>query len=557
MINESSDNKETKKVLIFDERLSEKEKTYNIPPDSDFTIMETSKILDAINLLKSQEISMVLANSNLSKKEKDDFKSLVEMIRPGTNVLFLQPSFNGNGSVMLSSDDFRQYLKNTLQTEYSLNTQLRDFKDFFLSFAERMLQIFGATNSYFYSKDHLVAWLSRKTALKMELSSELADNIQIAALLRDIGMLSIKQQLLEEKKKFNNQELVSVKKHPHNSVQILKQIRFPWNVDAIILQHHENYDGTGYPNGLRGRDISIGARIVHISDSYVAMTTERPYRKALSPEEARGEVIKNTGTHFDPEIAEAFLSVLDEELIEDGDRHSILILERFPDIVNVIKLLVDSSKSDIVSVFNVNDMVENISKNMPDVILADVEIFGKEELVHFFNAMYEVPALQNCSFIFILTDESYPRHFIGDHIRYLSIPLDMGELASSIRSFLGKEKEKKVTKTESKGLSGSIEDFGLADIVQILQLGLKTAQVEISTDEKVGILYLSRGNIVHASIEALTGEEAFFEMMKWEEGTFNILHGVTTNDVNITSETMYLLLEALRQLDESKRGASH
>jgi response regulator RpfG family c-di-GMP phosphodiesterase len=481
----------------------------------------------------------------------------VELLSPSTNVLFIEPNYNGNGNVMLNGNDFKLYLKNALQTESSLTVQLREFKDFFLSFAERMLQIFGATNNYFYSKDHLVAWLSRKTALELGLDNEIADNIQIAALLRDIGMLSIKQQLLEEKRKFSNQELVPIKKHPQNSVQILKQIKFPWNVDSIILQHHENYDGSGYPNGLRGRNISIGARIVHIADSYVAMTTERPYRKALSQKEAKSEILKNTGIHFDPEITEAFMSVLNGNLLENGSKPSIIVLERAPALMNVIKLIIDTGKFDIIQGSSINEMVRIMIKNVPDVIIADVEIFGKDNLAHFFNAMYEIPALQNCSFIFVLTDYSYPRHFIGDNVRYLNTPIDMGELSSAVNSFLKDDSEKTIHKAESKGLTGSIEDFNLADIVQILQLGLKTARVDIDLEDINGTLYLMQGNIVHASTDTLKGEEAFFEMMKWDSGTFSIHHGVTTNNTNIASETMYLLLEAMRLLDESKRSSAH
>jgi response regulator RpfG family c-di-GMP phosphodiesterase len=545
-----------KKVLIFDDKSSAKGLSFDLPADRDFTVYETTRVLDAVHILKTENIGLVISVSAMRPEEKEEFKSVVEMVRPGANVLFVQPGMNGSGAVLLTGLDFNRYLKSTLDTELTLNAQLREFKDFFLAFAERMLQIFGATNSCFYSKDHLVAWLSRRTALKLGLSQEIGDNIQIASLLRDIGMLSIKQQILEERRRFSIQELVPIKKHPQNSVQILKQIKFPWNVDAIILQHHENYDGSGYPGGLRGRDISIGARIVHVADSYVAMTTERPYRQALSADEAKDEIIKGTGTQFDPEITEAFLSVLDGEAVQNGSKYSIVVMERAPELTGLIKLLVDAAKFDVATVPDIEEMLRALMQSMPDLIVADVAVFGKEDLVHFFNAMYEVPSLQNCAFIFVLTDNGYPRHFIGENVRYLSTPIDMGEMSAAIKSFVFKGSEGRPQKPESKGLSGSIDDFTLADIVQILQLGLKTARVEITSGGKTGILYILRGNITHASSGRLKGEEAFFEMMKWEGGSFNIQHGAKSNDVNVTSETMYLLLEALRLLDESKRAAS-
>ena len=102
------------------------------------------------------------------------------------------------------------------------------------------------------------------------------------------------------------------------------------------------------------------------------------------------------------------------------------------------------------------------------------------------------------------------------------------------------------------GLMGKLEDFDLTDIIQILNLGLKTAKVEIIRGEEKGILYLVHGKLVHVSLGRMIGPEAFFELMGWKEGNFSIVHGKRTNDVNVKSDTMWLVLEAARLMDERK-----
>jgi HD-GYP domain-containing protein (c-di-GMP phosphodiesterase class II) len=539
------------KILVFNEDAGEREGVRALLGEEGLEVLETSRLLEAIRYLKTEDILLVLASQNLGHAESEEFKTIVETFRPGTSVLFVSPLSNGAEGVALSPEEFRHFVQEALRTESSLSERLVEFKDFFLSFADRLLQIFGATDRYFFNKDHLVARLSRKTAEKLGLEPEMQDTVQIAALLKDIGMLSIQQQILEEKKKFNRQELVPIKKHPMKSVQVLKQIKFPWNVDSVILQHHENYDGSGYPLGLKGRQISVGARIVHIADAYVAMTTDRPYREALTKDAAMGELVKLTGTHFDPEIVEVFQTVVSEELPANGRKRSILIIEREPTMAPMVKLGVDAGEFDTIATDNTLDAMRLIKKKSPSLVAADIGMLRKEAFVHFYNAITELPSMQDASFIFLVKDKDAPREFKGENIRYLVRPVDMDELFGHIKTLMSRERLGAEDEGASKGLRGSLEDFTLADIVQILHLGLKTASVEIVRNGSKGQLQLNRGNIVHASTGNLAGKDAFFEMMRWTSGSFSIQHGTSITDQNINSETVHLILEAARLQDEA------
>jgi response regulator RpfG family c-di-GMP phosphodiesterase len=542
-----------KKILVFNENDEERVNVCALLRDEEFSVFETSRVLETVNLLKSRRFNLVLASNIPSDTEAAEFKAIVESMQPGVDVIFLDPLSNGSESVSMSSDEFRQFIQNSIRTESSLNTSLSDFKGFFLAFTERLIRIFSAGDRYLFNKDHLVATLSRKTALRMGLDDETVDTIEISALLKDLGMLGIQQQFLDDKKRLGSRELVPIKKHPMNTMQILKQIKFPWNVESIILQHHENYDGSGYPMGLRGRQISIGARIVHMADSFVAMTTGRPYRASVSRDDALQEIILNAGGQFDPEVAEAFQSVIGEELLPQGLKRSILVIERTLNITPLIKLSLDSADLGVITSNNSHEAKRHVKQNVPDLMVVDVEMLLKDTFVNFLNYFFEIPSMKECSFIFVLPGADYPRHFKGEQIRYLVKPVDMQDLSSTIKELLEEEVEPVMPVEESRGLMGSLADFSITDIVQILHMGLKTARVVIKRNAVESTLYMMNGNVVHSSTGELKGRKAFFEMLKWDTGDFHIQHGLTTEDRNINSETMNLLLEAARVEDEENR----
>lgn len=131
-----------------------------------------------------------------------------------------------------------------------------------------------------------------------------------AAYLHDLGKINISKEVLISNKKLTKDEWEELKKHPQDSADIIKQINGFENIVPIVLQHHEKYDGTGYPNGLKGDSICYLARVLTVVDSFDAMTSQRPYQKTKTFEEAFEEIERCKGTHFDPIIAEKFIEAL-------------------------------------------------------------------------------------------------------------------------------------------------------------------------------------------------------------------------------------------------------
>lgn len=132
------------------------------------------------------------------------------------------------------------------------------------------------------------------------------------AVLRDIGMITVSGLILKNPAHLSEDEWALIKQHPVRGAQILEEMTFPKEVLDVVQNHHERWGGEGYPAGIRGQAIPLGARIVSLVDAYVAMTMERPYRRALPYDKARQVIAENWGTPFDPELVEVFLRVLDK-----------------------------------------------------------------------------------------------------------------------------------------------------------------------------------------------------------------------------------------------------
>ncbi len=158
-----------------------------------------------------------------------------------------------------------------------------------------------------------VAKYSVRLAKYLGLSTQAIETIQRAGLLHDIGKIAVRDEVLQKPGKLTNEEYEHIKIHPVKGEEIIKSLPFLGEATTLIRHHHERYDGRGYPDGIKGTAIELGSRIMAIADSVDAMTTDRPYRKALSIEEAKNELIKNKGTQFDPDLADAFVRILDAE----------------------------------------------------------------------------------------------------------------------------------------------------------------------------------------------------------------------------------------------------
>jgi putative nucleotidyltransferase with HDIG domain len=159
-----------------------------------------------------------------------------------------------------------------------------------------------------------VALYARRLAEQLGLERHEVLDVERGALLHDIGKIGVSDTILLKPGKLTDEEWVEMRKHVLHGHEILRGIEFLGNARPIVRSHHERFDGKGYPDGLARDAIPIGARIFAVIDTYDAMTSDRPYRKALPASVAREEITKHRGTQFDPACADAFLAIPQAEI---------------------------------------------------------------------------------------------------------------------------------------------------------------------------------------------------------------------------------------------------
>ena len=206
--------------------------------------------------------------------------------------------------------------KNKVELYFSVFDSLDlqgDIKEL-LNSIRTLVSVIDAKDRYTYGHSERVTSYAIALGRKIGLPQDQINNLSYAAFLHDIGKIEIDREVLNKAGVLNEEEWEELKQHPQWGSDIVTAVDQLQPTVPVIRHHHENYDGTGYPDGLKGADIPILARIIRVVDSYDAMISHRPYKKSLSIPAAIEELKANAGTQFDPELVPHFLEVINEEL---------------------------------------------------------------------------------------------------------------------------------------------------------------------------------------------------------------------------------------------------
>ncbi len=176
-------------------------------------------------------------------------------------------------------------------------------------FVENLAKAVDAKSNFKNNYSHDVADLARELSTEIGLNEKTKDLIYYAALLRNIGKITLPEELINKKEKLSKEDWEQLQNHPNVGVSILMSINFLSEVVPYINYHKERWDGTGEPEGLKGRSIPFGSRIVGLADAYCAMTSERTYRNALSNAKALEIIQSEAGTKWDPELVEVLVDI--------------------------------------------------------------------------------------------------------------------------------------------------------------------------------------------------------------------------------------------------------
>ena len=188
--------------------------------------------------------------------------------------------------------------------------------DLYLATIKSLALAIDAKDQYTHQHILRVQRYAVAIALQMGLEGDLLEAVNTGALLHDIGKLGVPEYVLLKPGKLTDHEFGLIKKHPEIGAAILDPVEFPWPVLPVVRHHHEKWDGSGYPDGLKGEDIPLTARIMAVADVYDALTSSRSYRGAWTHEKALKTIQEGAGSHFDPVVVEAFEIAIDPVILE-------------------------------------------------------------------------------------------------------------------------------------------------------------------------------------------------------------------------------------------------
>jgi putative nucleotidyltransferase with HDIG domain len=205
------------------------------------------------------------------------------------------------------------------QTQADLKVELDKTNMALYGFIDAIAKTIEMRDPYTSGHQKKVSKLSVAIATEMGLSTQKVECIWLAARIHDIGKIYVPAEILSRSGILTDLEYLMVKTHAQRGYEVLQSIDFPWPIATIVWQHHERLDGSGYPNGLKGEEILLEARIIAVADTVEAMTSHRPYRAALGINEALKEITQNRGKLFDPNVVDACLRRFSEKMFTFSD----------------------------------------------------------------------------------------------------------------------------------------------------------------------------------------------------------------------------------------------
>ena len=262
--------------------------------------------------------------------------------------------FIGIGMIILLLTNIVRTIRKIQLVEQSrhqkeLDIEKKENKKITLQLMKSLSTTIEAKDEYTRGHSRRVAQYAALVAKNLGWTNQEIENIKSCAYLHDIGKIGIPDQILNKPGQLTEDELNLIKQYPIIGQDILKNITIIPHLGEVTRSHHEHYDGTGYPDGLKGNEIPIQARIIALCDSYDSMNSKRIYRNALSFEQIKEEITKNAGTQFDPEITQIFLKLM--------DNGSLFNLEH--EIIPLHENTIDKFISDVVSTIQDQEDTKN------------------------------------------------------------------------------------------------------------------------------------------------------------------------------------------------------
>ncbi|MDO8578792.1 MAG: response regulator [Dehalococcoidales bacterium] len=325
---------ELQTVLIVDDEASIRRLVMAKLVNAGYRCVEAGNAAQAMDKLNTEPVSLVLLDVKMPGKSGIELLPEIKTHFPDTAVVMATAVADVTTAIECMQHGAYDYITKPFDLEDMLHSARRalekrrleiENKEYQVHLQDKVAEQAGRIRASFfnairalnnaleardkYTSGHSqrVTDLAAAITRRMGLSPEAIDTIVLAGMVHDIGKIGISEAILNKPAALTDDEFREIKKHPEIGERILAPVAADEEILKLVRNHHEHFDGSGYPDGLAAEKIPLGARILAVADAFEAMTSERPYRKALSPDAAFAEIERCKGTQFDPKIAEIML----------------------------------------------------------------------------------------------------------------------------------------------------------------------------------------------------------------------------------------------------------
>ena len=401
-----------------------------------------------------------------------------------------------------------------------------------------------------------VGRLMKKIAERIGVGTADVAAYSIAAYIHDLGKMSAYHLTSLNVAEYEGHQIAARKLHK-SPQRLMESVDLPRATIQALESMYERFDGKGLPNGVSGKDIPLGARLLSVADTYADLTQNprNPYRKTLRPVQACDVLSKFKGSVFDPNLVDLFRHTVTGDDLKArllANRHQALIVDPDPEETTVLELRMVEQGFEVIIARTTDQAMKLLEKGDIEIVVSELEVTPGDG----FSLLAEArkhPWGQTVPWIFVTGrggKKEAQRAFELNAADFLTKPVAADLLVAKMRQIL----ERGTHEGAARGVSGSLSEMALPDMVQVLWHGRKTGSLKIRSKGEVGEIHFVTGSIYNALWGTMRGEEAFYAMLGLTEGDFALDPNFQAPQQVVTASPEALLLEGMRRIDEAGAG---
>jgi response regulator RpfG family c-di-GMP phosphodiesterase len=404
-----------------------------------------------------------------------------------------------------------------------------------------------------------VARLMRKIGERIRLSEAQTSAIVVAAYLHDLGKMGAYHLTALNVAEYEGHR-TSAEKLYKTPLRLMESVDLPREVAEAVDNMYERYDGKGFPSGAAAKEIPLGARLLAIADTYADLTQNprNPYRKSLRPLQACEAMARHKGTVFDPNLVDLLrLTVTGDDLKARllANRHRALIVDADPEETTVLELRMLEQGFEVMQANTSDQALKILEKGEVEIAVCELDLKPSDGFA-LLGQVRAQPWGAKLPWVFMTgragRAEAQRAYELGA-ADFVNKPVSPDLLVAKLKQILEREREATTSGGGARGVSGSLQEMGLPEIVQVLWHGRKNGSLKIRSGADAGEIHFVTGSIYNALWGKLRGEEAVYAMLSLSQGEFVLDPNFRAPQQLIQASPEALLLEGMRRLDEGKR----